>query len=64
MWFIGPPYSSPLFPEDLPHDTEFQEVVAALTIDVPGMAANDLGSLMPDYLMGVDLESMFEAEKV
>lgn len=60
VWRIGPPGARHTNPSDYSEDTEYQAVVKVLSMEVPGMAANDLGSLMPDYLVGVDLEQEIE----
>ncbi len=56
VWWIGPVGGRHMQPLKYPEDEEFQEVVAELTVEISGMFANDLGSLMPDYFVGVDLE--------
>lgn len=35
-------------PDDLPGDEEWAEICDLLSTDIPGLRANDLGSLMPD----------------
>lgn len=49
-WWIGSPdQRHSLDSDSLPDDDEWQAVCAVLETEIPGMQANDLGSLMPDY---------------
>jgi hypothetical protein len=48
-WSIGPPDEESWYAWDHKDDTEWQEIAAILNLEVPGMPANDLGSLMPEY---------------
>ena len=50
-WWVSPLGSrTHWYPEDFLEDEEWQAVVKLLSIYIPGMPGNDLGSLMPIFV--------------
>lgn len=47
-YWIGPKKGKSVYPEDVPHDEEFQEIIKLLELEVEGV--NDtFAAFMPDY---------------